>query len=145
MLWLLCRCVFTISLPNKQKEKGSRQETSWQPRGTGRGVRKGIWWEGFKTLVPSSNLYSKTSNNYIAGNGSVLKVYMFIKWLNRFAKLVNVNSFFCCFLLLLQWPPLIVITLVQPKSDNNNWQITIGRWTNFSKKQDLLGLVLRTM
>ena len=41
-----------------------------------------------------------TSNDDIAGIGSVLKVYMFIAWLNRFAKLVNVNSFFCCFLLM---------------------------------------------
>ena len=37
------------------------------------------------------------SNDYIAGKGSVLKVYMFIMWLNRFAKLVNVNSFFAVF------------------------------------------------
>ena len=43
---------------------------------------------------------SSTSNDNIAGNGSVLKVYMFIMWLNRFAKLVDVNSFFCCFLLM---------------------------------------------
>ena len=41
-----------------------------------------------------------TSNDDIAGIGSVLKVYMFIVWLNRFAKLVNFNSFFCCFLLM---------------------------------------------
>ena len=32
-----------------------------------------------------------TTNDYISGNGSVLKVYMFIRWLSRFAKLVNVN------------------------------------------------------
>ena len=41
-----------------------------------------------------------TSNDIIAGNGRVLKVYVFIMWLNRFAKLVHVNSFFCYFLLM---------------------------------------------
>ena len=33
----------------------------------------------------------------------------------------------------IQWPLLIVITLVQPKNDNNNWLITISRWSNFQK------------
>ena len=28
-----------------------------------------------------------TSNDVIAGNGRVLKIYVFIMWLNRFAKL----------------------------------------------------------
>ena len=31
----------------------------------------------------------KTSNDYNEGNGSVLKVYMFIIWLYRFTKLIN--------------------------------------------------------
>ena len=34
--------------------------------------------------------------------------------------------------------PLIVITLVQPKSDNNNRLITKSRWTNFSQKTRLV-------
>ena len=42
----------------------------------------------------------KQANYIIAGNGRDLKVYMFIMWLIGFAKLVNVNSFFCCFLLM---------------------------------------------
>ena len=40
----------------------------------------------------------ETSNDYIEGHGSDLKVYTFILWcLNRFAKLVNFNSFFAVF------------------------------------------------
>ena len=40
---------------------------------------------------------AKTSNVYISGNGSVLKVNMFMMWLNLFAKLVNVIPFFAVF------------------------------------------------
>ena len=44
---------------------------------------------------PIEHLASKkTSNDIIAGNGRVLKVYVFIMWPNRFAKLVHGNSFF---------------------------------------------------
>ena len=37
---------------------------------------------------------TKTSNNIIAGNGRLLKCYMFYVWLYLFRKIYNVNDFF---------------------------------------------------
>ena len=56
-----------------------------------------------KTTTSQNQKIAVTSNDFIAGNGRVLKVYVFIMWLNRFAKLVHLISFFfhCIILLLL--------------------------------------------
>ena len=57
-----------------------------------------VGWSGVGIEIVGRRSHTKaTSNDYIAGNGSILKVNMFIMWFNIFAKLVNVKPFSAVF------------------------------------------------
>ena len=53
-----------------------------------------------KTTKVSSKSPARTSNHIIAGNGRVLKLYLFIVWLCLFKKIYNVYDFYSLYLLM---------------------------------------------